>query len=172
MIPVAHSFAPRDVMPNRALTSLLFCVCALAPVGCTSTQPSARPPPAVGVPPPSFDYLFPKPGEDGRVACPMSLPGVHVTAIPTDAGSLLVFTSADGHHAVRRRARALSEELSRRDLAGVATSARYEEIPEGATVEVMADQRQNALALRDEVDRIAREMQRDRDCPPALIAAR
>jgi hypothetical protein len=154
-------------MSKRAVLVALACALALAcgrpePVG-----PKASPP---GVPPTSFEYLFPKPGEDGQLACPMGLPDVHVTSIPTDSGSLLAFTSEQNLSALRRRARALSEELTGGELAGVRTTARYDEIPHGATVEVMAEARDQALALQGELEQIVREMQRERQCPRELIA--
>lgn len=154
-------------MLERAVLLVVSSALASACARPDAAAPAARAP---AVPPPSFDYLFPRPGEDGRLACPMGLPGVHVTSIPTDSGSLLAFTSEENLSALRRRARALTDELDGKQVDGIATAARYSEIPNGATVEVMAEARDRALALRDALDRIVREMQSERDCPKALIA--
>jgi hypothetical protein len=156
-------------MLDRATLLVLSAGLALA---CASPDAAAPPPRAPEVPPPSFDYLFPRPGEDGRAACPMGLGGVHVTSIPTDSGSLLAFTSEENLSALRRRARALTAELDGKRVDGIATAARYSEIPNGATVEVMAATRERALALRDALERIVREMQAEEECPEGLIAAR
>jgi hypothetical protein len=166
---------------RTAMTHSVVVVAALlvAAAGCGASEGAqARAP---NESPVSFDYLFPGPGERSAAACPAALRGVRVASIPTDNGSMLVFTSNDGLSEVRRRARALAVELDseRADgsgappksrFGGIRTTTRYEEIPEGASVEIIALQASQSLSLRDQLDEIARQMQRERNCPEELLA--
>jgi hypothetical protein len=110
---------------------------------------------------------------------------VRVASIPTDKGMMFVFTTEQGVTEVRRRARAFAAELDEepgvtgeaapapepRRLGGIETSSRYEEIPEGATVEVSALHPDDSLALRDQLDDIGRRMQAEHNCPDELLLA-
>lgn len=123
----------------------------------------------------SFDYLFPKPGERADLACPVELPGARVSSIVTDRGSMLVFTGEDGTFELRRRARLLADELGERgrgELSGIATEARYDEIPGGATVELMPLRARDVWALRERVEELVVRMQRKRSCLEGLVAQR
>ena len=120
---------------------------------------------------PDYRYLFPKDGENGDPACPMGLPGVRVSSIPTDRGVMLVFTAEQNLTALRKRAQLLSRTLSEEPVFGIAADAEYGEIPSGATVEVMAEAAEQALGLADGVEGSVREMQQKRRCPEGLLAA-
>lgn len=175
-------------MTHRVVLAALFAT-LLPCAGCADTKPAAKTPAVSDEP--SFDYLFPKPGQRSDLACPAALPGVRVASIPTDSGLLLVFTTDSGLFEVRRRARKLAHELDQGSgmlgervveegakaaephrMNGIPTATRYEDIPEGATIEVTAIDPSDRVALREMLDRIVREMQRERDCPEELLALR
>jgi hypothetical protein len=162
-----------------APSAVVVAALSLAAAACAASEPPrARVPEEPAL---SFEYLFPGSGERSAPACPAALRGVRVASIPTDGGVMLVFTTDDGLSEVRRRTRALAAELDSergaatgaphpRRLGGIATATRYEEIPGGATVEIMAIDATQSLTLRDRLERITREMQRDRNCPDELLA--
>lgn len=173
-------------MTSRVVLVLLL---ALGSVGCAGSQTAKQAKAPRISDEPSFEYLFPKPGERNNLGCPAALPGVRVASIPTDAGVLIVFTTNEGVLEVRRRAKKMADDLDQdRDIvspeapkgaehseypnrfSGIRTTTRFEEIPEGATVEVLAVDPEDSLALRDQLDRIVRDMQRERDCPEELLA--
>ena len=152
---------------KRVLTSLI----ALLVLGCAASE---SPAPAKMTPAsaldPDYRYLFPKLGENGDPACPMGLPGVNVSSIPTDRGVMLVFTADQGVHAVRKRAALMARTLSAEPVFGIEAEADYREVPSGATVEVMAEEPEQALGLSDGVEGSVREMQTKRVCPDGLLA--
>jgi hypothetical protein len=165
-------------MAHSAVVAAVLLAAAAACVSSDPPRPQAPDEPLV-----SFDYLFPGPGERSEPACPAALRGVRVASIPTDDGLMLVFTSDEGLSEVRRRARALADELDseraagggaapHRRFGGIATTTRYEEIPGGASVEVVALEPSQSLSLRDQLERIARDMQRQQNCPEELLALR